>query len=225
MKDFHQGCEDLIGVRRVYEDLATFHVLISGSLSHFSIKGCDVAVKAIKLLNTPSYHLTVVVKSHDETAGITKALLNEGINSQQLGVCVAGSREEWRKLMCKVDLAIKPSRNEGFGMSGLLAISADLPVLISEHCGLGMVLKTVLFGNSHVVDSVKPEVWADRIQQVRDKDPELRREEAKQLRDGYTQKFNWKNQCEKVVDTLCKLGQKIGMHDSNVTVTVTFVNY
>ena len=73
-------CEDLIGVRRVYEDLATFHVLISGSLSHFNIKGCDIVAKAIRLLNTASYHLNVVVKSHDEAAGITEALLNEGID-------------------------------------------------------------------------------------------------------------------------------------------------
>ena len=39
-------CEDLIGVRRVYEDLATFHVLISGSLSHFNIKGSLLSVRS-----------------------------------------------------------------------------------------------------------------------------------------------------------------------------------
>ena len=61
---------------------------------------------------------------------------------------VAESCEDWRKLVSNIDLDIKPSRNEGFGMSGFLAISADLPVLISEHCGLGMVLNFVLFGNS-----------------------------------------------------------------------------
>ena len=37
-------------------------------------------------------------------------------------------------------------------------------------------------------------------------------------------KFNWKNLCEKVVETLCKLAQKICMYDSNVTVTVTFIS-
>lgn len=164
--------------------------------------------KSNQLLNTPSYHLTVAVKSSNETADIRKALLKEGIDSRQLTVCVAESREDWRKLVCKVDLAIKPSRNEGFGMSGLLAISADLPVLISDCCGLGIVLKTVLFGNSHVVDSDESQVWADRIKQVRNRDPELRHKEAKQLRDGYTKKFSWKNQCEEVVEKLSKLVQK-----------------
>ena len=72
--------KNLYGVCRVYEDLATFNVLISGSFSHFNIKGCDIAAKAIRLLNTASYHLNVVVKSHDEAAGITEALLNEGID-------------------------------------------------------------------------------------------------------------------------------------------------
>ena len=138
---------------------------------------------------------------------------------------VAESCEDWRKLVSNIDLDIKPSRNEGFGMSGFLAISVDLPVLISEHCGLGMVLNFVLFGNSQVVDSVKPEVWDNWIKQVREKDPELKWKEAKQLRDGYTEKFNWKYQSEKVVKTLCKLGQKIGIYDSNVTVTVTLISY
>ena len=50
------------------------------SLRHLDVKGCDIAAEVIKLLDTPSYHLTVVVKSFGETAGITEALLHEGIN-------------------------------------------------------------------------------------------------------------------------------------------------
>ena len=212
-------CEDLTGVRQPYKDLTTFRVLMSGSSKHFNVKGCDIAAKAIKLLNTPSYHLTVVVKPCDNVAEVTQALLDEGIDSRQLTVRVAESREEWRKLVCRVDLAIKPSRNEGFGMCGLLAISADLPVLVSEHCGLGVVLKTVLFGNMHVVDSDEPQVWADRIKQVRAKVPEIRHTEAKELRDAYTNKFNWKDQCEKVMEKLLMIvAQKSGMYDSSSTI-------
>lgn len=73
-------CEDFIGVRRVYEDLVIFYVLISGFLSYFSIKGCDVVVKVIKLLNILFYYLIVVVKLYDEIVGIIKVLFNEGIN-------------------------------------------------------------------------------------------------------------------------------------------------
>lgn len=134
-------------------------MIISGSLRHLDVKGCDIAAEVIKLLNTLSSSLTVVVKSYDETAGITEALLYEGTNSKQLIVLVSESREDWCKLVSNIDLDIKPSRNEGFGMSSFLVISADLPVLISEHCRLGMVLNFVLFGNSHVVDSVKLQVW------------------------------------------------------------------
>ena len=105
---------------------------------------------------------------------------------------VSESRKDWCKLVSNIDLDIKPSRNEGFGMSSFLVISADLPVLISEHCRLGMVLNFVLFGNSHVVDSVKLQVWDNWIKQVREKDPELHWKEVKQLRDGYTETFNWK---------------------------------
>ena len=204
--------EDLNGVRQQYGDVGTFHVLMSGSSKYFKIKGCDIAAKAIKLLNLPSYHLTVIVKPCDDVEGVKQALLSEGIDSRQLSVRVAESHEDWRQCLCEADLAIKPSRTEGFGMSGLLAISANLPVLISERSGLGIVLKKkILFGN--VVGSDDPKVWADRIKQIRAKSSEIRHAEAVRLRDAYMEQFNWKDQCDKLVEKLFRIvPQKCGMY-------------
>ena len=205
--------EDFSGIRQMYEDARTFHVLMSGSLKYFKIKGCDIAAKAITLLNSQSYHLTVIVKPCDNIEEVKQALLNEGIDSRQLSVRVAECREDWRRWLCGADLAIKPSRAEGFGMSGLLAISANLPVLVSEHSGLGIVLKTIPFGSGSVVGSDDPKVWADRIKQIRVKDSEIRHAEAVELRNAYIGEFNWKDQCEKVVDKLFRIvQQKSGMY-------------
>ena len=209
--------EHLSGVRQLYGDLRTFHVLLSGSSKDFDIKGCDIAAKAIKLLNTPSasYHLTVNVKPCDNAEEVTKALLSQAIDSCQLTVKVSDSHEDWRKMLCEADLAIKPSRNEGFGMSGLLAISADLPVLVSENSGLGIVLKNIPLGNSSVVASDDPKVWADRIKQVRAKTSEIRHAEAVKLREAYLQQFSWKDQCDKLVEELFRIvPQKCGMYIS-----------
>ena len=207
--------EDLSDVRQVYGDLSTFHVLLSGSSKYFKVKGCDIAAKAIKLLNTPSasYHLTVNVKPCDNPEEVRKALLGEGIDSRQLTVRVSDSHDEWCKMLCEADLAIKPSRNEGFGISGLLAISAHLPVLVSEYSGLGIVLKNIPLGNSSVVASDDPKVWADRIKQVRAKTSKIRHEEAVKLREAYMQQFDWKDQCDKLVEELFRIvPQECGMY-------------
>lgn len=220
--------EHLRGVRQLYGDLTSFHVLLSGSSEDFNVKGCDIAAKAIKLLNTPSasYHLTVNVKPCENAEEVRKALLSEGIDSRQLTVRVSDSPDDWRKMLCQADLAIKPSRNEGFGISGLLAISADLPVLVSENSGLGIVLKNLRLGNSSVVASDDPKVWADRIKQVRAKTSEIRHAEAVKLREAYMQKFSWKDQCDKLVEELFRIvPQKGGGHDVTSRSTAPPLNH
>ena len=55
---------NLISARPTKEEGEKFYVLMSGSLKYFKVKGCDIAAKAIKLLNSASYkyHLTFIVK-------------------------------------------------------------------------------------------------------------------------------------------------------------------
>ncbi|KAL9989483.1 hypothetical protein ACROYT_G004041 [Oculina patagonica] len=193
---------NFVGVRPSQVDGEKFRVLISGSSKYFKVKGCDIAAKATKLLNEPSFHLIFVVKPSENAAEITQALLNEGIDSNQLTVKVSKSSEDWTKLLCEVDLAIKPSRTEGFGISGLRAISADLPVLVSGNIGLGVALKKLPSGANHVVESDEPQVWADKIKEVRVKDPKARSSEAEALRKEYTGQFNWKEQCDNLVEKM-----------------------
>ena len=193
---------NFIGVRSPQVDREVFRVLISGSSKYFKIKGCDIAAKAIKLTDTASFHLVFVVKPSENVTEITQALVSEGIDPGQLTVRVAKSTEDWINLLREVDLAIKPSRTEGFGISGLRAISADLPVLVSGNIGLGAALKKLPSGTNHVVESDDPQVWADRIKEVKAKDPKARSLEVETLRKEYLGQFNWKDQCDKLVEKM-----------------------
>ena len=199
--------QELIGVRPHHEAGEVFRILISATYpaKYFKVKGCDIAAKAISLLQDTSYSLMFIVTPSDDAQDLQNRLLmiKEGIKLNQFTVRpFHSSMESWRKLLCEVNLVIMPSRTEGFGTSSLRAISADLPVLVSGNTGLGMSLKKLPSGRNHVVESDDPQEWADRIAQVRAKDAWSQSLEAKQLRREYMERFNWKDQCSNLVDKM-----------------------
>ena len=192
--------EFLVERRKIKGSGKIFRVLLSASSKYFLVKGCDIATKAINLLQDSSYHLIFVRQPKDNEDELKQAFRELKINQHQLTFKrSSGSKDFWPRLLCEVDLVIKPSRTEGFGISGLRAISADLPVLVSGNCGLGMVLKSLPSGARHVIDSEEPQAWADAIKKVRAKAMQVRREESEQLRNDYMQRFNWKMQCNEIV--------------------------
>ena len=82
------------------------------------------------------------------------------------------SPESFASVTAELDLLVLPSRVEGFGMSGLYAISAHFPVLVSGNLGLGMALKKLPSGGKHVVDSEDPQVWAEKDKGSQRKGPQ-----------------------------------------------------
>ena len=137
---------------------------------------------------------------------VAKKLLQHGIPPSQLTVRRFNeNREQLAKLFCEVDLAIMPSRTEGFGLTALEALSAGLPVLVSGNSGLGDALKKVSSGFSHVVDSEDPKEWARAIRIARQKDREIRLEDAYYLRKKYAEKFSWQIQCTHLVEKMLHL--------------------
>lgn len=139
---------------------------------------------------------------------IKQSLLELGIDCRQLKVRKPESHLDWQGLLREVDLLIKPSRTEGFGMSGLRAISAGLPVLVSDQCGLGTVLSRLPTGNNFLVTSDDPEVWADKIRKIRGKDPRDRHTQAEKLQEEYANEFKLKEQCDKLVNAFVDLVQR-----------------
>lgn len=204
--------EEFFGVRQQSSDSGNqnsdkkFRVLISASSKYFEVKGCDIAAKAFKLLNDPLYQLILVIQPKDDTTAIQQAMVTEGITANQLIVRKwSEDPATWHQWLCEADVVIKPSRTEGFGMSGLKAIAADVPVLISENCGLGMALKRLPTGAQHVVNSDLPQAWADKIKEVKQKDVNTRRRQAEQLRNEYTEKFNWDDQINALIEEFFKM--------------------
>ena len=88
-------------------------------------------------------------------------------------------RESVKRLFCEVDLLLMPSRTEGFGLTGLEALSAGVPILVSKNSGFGEALSKVPFGASCVVDSEDSKVWAEEIEKVWRKERKNRLSEAK----------------------------------------------
>ena len=43
------------------------------------------------------------------------------------------SQEDLKQLFCELDLLLMPSRTKGFGLVGLEALSAGLPVIVSKN--------------------------------------------------------------------------------------------
>ena len=195
-------------VKQATEERRTFSVLVfgRGDSEDFHLKGYDIAAQAVAELKDLPCKLVFVGAPIGEEEKVTKVLLQQGIARNQLTVrCFKESREQLAELFCEADLAIMPSRTEGFGLTALEALSAGLPLLVSGNSGLGEALKKVPYGSSCVVDSEDPKKWAETIRNVCQKDRELRLEETKLLQGEYSKKYSWQKQCNVLIERMVNL--------------------
>ena len=195
-------------VRQATEERKTFSVLMfgRGDNEDFQLKGYDIAAQAIAELKDVTYKLVFVGATSGEEEKVADLLLQQGIDCSQLTVrCFNENREQLARLFCEVDLAIMPSRTEGFGLAALEALSAGLPVLVSGNSGLGEALKDVQYGSSCVVESDDPNVWAKAIKAVRQKDRKMRLNEIQIVRNSYALKYNWGKECDKLVERMSNI--------------------
>ena len=129
-------------------------------------------------------------------------LLNHGITEEQLIVrkfvqCRRGVKE----LLYEVDLAIMPSKSEGFGLVALEALSAGLPVLVGSNSGFASAIRDLPLGACSIVDSDDPAKWAEAIEGVCSRH-RVCLEENKILRERYRKEYVWKTQCKALVKRL-----------------------
>ena len=176
-----------------------------GDPEDFSLKGYDIAAKAIAKLEDHSYRLIFVGASDGKQEEVKEKLLKSGISKHQLRVKKYLQSKELKDLFCVVDLVIMPSRTEGFGLTALEALSAGLPILVSGNSGFGNTLCTLPLGKPFVVDSADPEDWAKGIRAVRLKDRTERLQEIQRLRTSYEEKFSWEKQCAALVEKMWSL--------------------
>ena len=200
---------EFLNVEQATKEGSTFSVLVIGSgdsCEDFILKGFDVAAQAVAELKDKSYKLKFVGAPRGKEDEIADMLLQHGIYHNQLIVrSFSDSREVLANLFCEVDLAIMPSKTEGFGVSALEALSAGLPVLVSGNSGLGEALKKVPLGSQCVVDSEDPKVWAKKIQEVRHKGREVGLLESRLLRERYLEKYSWEGSIRSLVEIMYSL--------------------
>ena len=200
---------EFLEVEQAAEERGTFCILVIGSgdsCEDFNVKGYDIAAKAIAELKDESYKLKFVCAGGGKGDIVAEKLLHDGIGRNQLIVrSFDDNREVLANLFCEVDLAIMPSRTEGFGITALEALSAGLPVLVSGNSGLGEALKKVPLGSQSVVDSDNPKDWAKEIKHVRQKERGVRLSESRLLREKYLEKYSWEEPCKSIVIKMKKL--------------------
>ena len=197
-------------VKQASQEIGSFSVLVfgRGDSEDFQLKGYDIAAQAITELKDMTYKLVFVGATSGEEEKVADVLLKQGIDRCQLRVRRFNeSREKLADLFCEVDLAIMPSRTEGFGLAALEALSAGLPVLVSGNSGFGEALKKVPFASSCVVQSEDPKDWADAIKAVRGKDRKLRLREAKILQGEYAEMYSWQDHCNRLVERMLAISQ------------------
>ena len=195
-------------VQQANDEERTFCVLVteSGDSEDFYVKGYDIAVKAIAELKDKSYQLKFASKQKGKEDELANKLLQCGIGRNQLIICSFDeNRETLANLFSAVDIAILPSKTEGFGLSSLQAISAGLPVLVSGNSGIAEALRKVPLGSQCIVDSEDPAEWARAIKAVRYKERNVRLAEARILRENYLQQFSWEKPCNSLVEKMYSL--------------------
>ena len=198
---------DLKDVRPVVEYGEIFRILVSAISyeKYFEAKGLDIAAKAIKLLPNTSYRILFLVKPNEDSEKL-ESRLETHLDKKQFTVeRFEKNTENFKTLLCRVQLAILPSREEGFGTSILPALSAAVPVLISGNTGLGMAVKELSSGPKYIIYSDEPEVWAKKIEEVRKKGAGRCSEDAKKLRKEYMAKYCTQEQCHALVKKMREL--------------------
>ncbi|KAL9976645.1 hypothetical protein ACROYT_G013967 [Oculina patagonica] len=198
-------------VKQVDDERKKFKVLVfgRGDKEDFELKGFDIAAKAVSMLDDT--HLVFVGAPNGKQDEVKNRLLECGIPAQRLTVrSFLQSRESLKNLLCEVDLALMPSRTEAFGLTGLEALSAGLPILVSGNSGFGEALSKVSFGSLFVVDSVEAEVWSKSIKHISGKDRRKRLQESQLLRMLYEEEYSWERQTKSLIDKMVSMA-----HDSS----------
>ncbi|XP_067041697.1 D-inositol 3-phosphate glycosyltransferase-like isoform X3 [Acropora muricata] len=197
--------DDFASVQQVPDERKHYSVLLFGlgDVGDFDLKGFDIAARSIAVL--PDTHLLFVGAPHGKHEEIAKRFVDCGIPKNRLRVRGYLDLESLKRVFCEVDLVLMPSRTEGFGFTGLVALSAGLPVIASKNSGFEEALSSVTFGSPCVIDSEDPSTWTAAIKGIWNKDRKSRLDEVKTVRNFYVERYKWSEQCEDLLEKIFKL--------------------
>ena len=187
-----------------------------GDAEDFILKGFDIAAKAVAKLDDA--HLIFVGAASKKQDEVAARLKECNLPAARLRVrAYMEIRDDLNKLFPGVDLAIMPSRTEGFGLAALEALSAGLPVLVSGNSGFGQALGKVTFGSGYVIppeDAEDAEKWAQKIKEIKAKQRKTRLQESKGLLKNYAEDYNWQTQTGGLVKKMMAIrnGRQFKIH-------------
>ncbi|XP_044166792.1 protein NLRC3-like isoform X3 [Acropora millepora] len=196
----------------------TVFVFGRGDDEDFELKGFDIAARSVAAL--PDTDIVFVGARDGKEQEIAKRLLDSGITKGHLTVRGFKDREALKREFCEADLVLMPSRTEGFGLTGLEALSAGLPVIVSKNSGFGEALDSVPFGSSFVIDPEDSSAWTEAIKGIWNKDRQKRLDETKILRDSYAKRYSWSEQCKNLLEKMFSLLEN--KQDSSGRLQVSF---
>lgn len=176
-----------------------FSILVCGRAAQEDrhLKGYDIIADAVAHLGE-QFKLTFVGSPPQEQKKLEKWFLKKTkITLDQLTIHSYVDQEGMKRKFKESNLFVLSSRIEGFGFVALEAISAAIPVLISKKAGIAKALHKVEGGNSVIVPSDDPLVWAERIRQLFMQKTMERHENAILLREKYKSTYSWETECKK----------------------------
>jgi len=159
--------ESLFHIKRTLPAIGAKRVLFLGRQEDPELKGIDVAAEMLKLISTEpafigSSALKLIVRGVDPVQSdqvISDMCKKYDIPPHQvLPRFYTTVTNELREDLMSCSLLVMPSRVEGFGLVGLEAISAGIPVLIGQSSGLIELLSQLDRENNG-----KLPFWKDRV--------------------------------------------------------------
>ncbi|XP_015749876.1 PREDICTED: uncharacterized protein LOC107329721, partial [Acropora digitifera] len=196
---------DFASVTQVPVKRKPYTVLVfgRGDAKHFLLKGYDIAARSVAALSdTILVFVGAPRRKHEE---IAKRLIDFGIPANRLRVRSYMEREALKQLFCEVDLVLMPSRTEGFGLTGLEALSAGLPVLVSKNSGFGEALGSLPYGSLFVIDSEDPSTWTAAIKGIWNRNRKSQLDQVKALYCSYGERYSWSEQCKHLIEKMFQL--------------------
>ena len=195
-----QMCKEIVG------EFKAFRVIMFYPSAKDIAEDEEIPAKTVGMLPAGKYELIVVCAPGDEPEEIIKTFPPRIPQRKQLTVrSHCQDPASCYGMLLEADLLILPflpSKLEHFGLIALLAISVDLPVLVSSSSGVGNALKDVDHGRMFVVDSDAPEEWKKRIMDVKETKRGQRLLEARNLREHYNEEYPWEGECKKLLEKI-----------------------
>lgn len=191
--------------------------LVLGRAEDQTLKGLDIAARAFGLLEgLPGPRPILMIRGAPEGTG-------DKLRSALMSIAGAGSDIRVRPFTPNADriiddvhqssVVMMPSRSEGFGLVGLEAIAAGVPVLLSDRSGLAELLREVATDSVdfHVVSvtgdlEIDGPVWARRLRRVLS-DRELAFKRAAALRACLAEKLSWQGSASAMMDAVAATPQ------------------